>query len=96
MDARLLHKPRLSLVPLEIIVRFPMEGQMDLERFTGERHARKRAMPERMDVGQIVVRKPNRAYVRHLAVRMRKAMREHGMEFSHGWDGDKYAIRRDK
>jgi len=69
---------------------------MEFERFTGVHRARKWALPANMEVGQVVVRKTNRAYVNHLAVAMRKAMRDHGMEFSHGWDGDKYAIRRDK
>ena len=69
---------------------------MKFERFTGD--CRKHhQIPSKMAVGQIVARKKIKPYyVATLKTYMRRAIRDHGMEFSHGWDGDTYAIRRDK
>jgi len=66
---------------------------MAFERFTGAR----KVTPARMEIGQIVIRKSiARKTITALRTAMRKAMRDHGMQFSvdegDGW----YAIRRDK
>ena len=72
------------------------ELEMKFERFSGVPH-QKHAMPGRMNVGQIVIRKNvKRAYVAQLKQKMRRAMRDEGMEFSISWDGPAFAIRRDK
>jgi hypothetical protein len=68
---------------------------MKLEKYQPEKtHAG--PTPEHMAIGQIVTRQnPKRAAVAHLRFMMRKAMTKK-MEFSHGWDGKNYVIRRDK
>jgi len=66
------------------------------EKFIYNERACKNPSPLKMNVGQIVERKTSKSYAAQLMVAMRKAMRDHGMEFSHKWDGDVYTIRRDK
>lgn len=65
------------------------------ERFVGGRQNRPR--PKRMEIGQVVVRKNMDAQkIRQLKTAMRKAMREHGFEFSVAQEGRTYVIRRDR
>jgi len=55
------------------------------------------ARPEKMHVGQVVVREPCMNYYRgQLKTAMRKMIREKGMVFSIHEDKDKLVIRRDK
>lgn len=55
------------------------------------------ARPEKMRVGQIVVREPCMNYYRaQLKTAMRKMIREKGMAFSIHEDKEKFVIRRDK
>lgn len=55
------------------------------------------ATPEKMRVGQIVVREPcMNCYRAQLKTAMRKMMRDKGMAFSIHEDKEKFVIRRDK
>jgi hypothetical protein len=55
------------------------------------------ARPEKMQVGQIVERRPCMNYYRaQLKTAMRKMIREKGMAFSIHEDEEKFVIRRDK
>ena len=71
------------------------------EKFVKSDHPSKRklksAVPERMSVGQIVVRQNcTEVYKYQLKRRMLKAMHELGMEFSIANNASAFAIRRDK
>ena len=69
---------------------------MTFKKFTGAKDEL-RARPDRMTIGQVVIRKNiKRDYLAQLKMAMRKAMKDRHMEFSVGWDGADYAIRRDK
>jgi hypothetical protein len=65
-------------------------------RFEGQK-ANENAMPDKMQVGQVVKRKYCMSYYRsQLKSIMRKMMREKGMAFSIHEDEDNFVIRRDK
>lgn len=71
-----------------------MSDQYNWEPYTGA--SGKSRSPEKMHVGQIVVRNHvSKAYMIQLRRKMRAGMKS-GMEFSTASDGDKFAIRRDK
>jgi hypothetical protein len=53
-------------------------------------------VPQKMGVGQVVVRECSATYVSQLKGQMRSGMRLKGMEFSVCEEGSRFTIRRDK